>query len=290
MPALSDPRPLLRWYEREARDLPWRRPGVSGWEVLVSEVMLQQTPVPRVLPVYEQWMRTWPTAPALAADSPAAAIRGWERLGYPRRALWLHAAAVAIDRWHEGCVPREREALRALPGVGEYTAAAVAAFAYRERTVVLDTNIRRVLARLLGGEALPTQSVTRPERDRADRWLPADGREAARRSVALMELGALVCRATNPACTRCPLIDVCRWRADGYPAYDGPPRTTQRYEGTDRQCRGAILAVLRSAVGPVGPDQVRTAWPDDVQRDRALASLVADGLAVSTRETLHLPA
>src|SRR5690606_2408110 len=155
-----------------ARDLPWRRPDCTPWGVLVSEFMLQQTPVSRVLAPYGDWMQRWPTPTSLATATPGAAIAAWGRLGYPRRARRLHAAAVHIVRDHGGAVPRSYDALRALPGVGDYTAAAVLSFAYGERRVVLDTNIRRVLARTLRGSARPGPTVTAAERALAAMVLP----------------------------------------------------------------------------------------------------------------------
>lgn len=290
MQTRPDPAQVIGWFERAARDLPWRRPGVSAWEVLVSEVMLQQTPVSRVLPVYAEWMRTWPSASLLAGASAGDAIRVWGRLGYPRRALRLHAAATIIDSAHDGVVPDTYQQLRDLPGVGDYTASAVLAFAFAKRAVVLDTNVRRVLARSLGGRALAARSTVAAERIAADRWLPPDGSTAAKASVALMELGALICTVDSPRCPSCPIAESCAWVAAGRPPYDGPPRRTQVYAGTDRQCRGTILAVLRAADGPVGGDLVRSSWSLDEQRERALAGLVDDGLVVRlTGERLALP-
>jgi A/G-specific adenine glycosylase len=272
---------VLGWYDEHARDLPWRRPEATPWGVLVSELMLQQTPVARVLPVWESWMERWPDPAALAADAPGEAVRAWGRLGYPRRALRLHAAAVTLVAEHDGRVPADLDQLRALPGVGEYTAAAVASFAHGRRHVVLDTNVRRVLARACAGAEQPPASLTRAERDRAAALLPDDEPTAAGWAVALMELGALVCTAAAPRCPTCPLLGSCRWVAAGRPAYDGPPRRAQTYAGTDRQCRGRLLAVLREAPGPVPRRSLDAAWGDAEQRERCLASLVADGLAVS---------
>jgi A/G-specific adenine glycosylase len=280
MQTRPDPARLVAWFDRTARDLPWRRPGVSAWGILVSEVMLQQTPVSRVLPVYAEWMRVWPTASLLAEAAGGDAVRAWGALGYPRRALRLHETATIIDAAYDGVVPDSYQALRTLPGVGDYTASAVLAFAFGKRAVVLDTNVRRVLSRSMAGRALPPRSVRSAERAAADRWLPADPSAAASASVALMELGALVCVVERPRCTACPIAAQCSWLAAGRPAYDGPPRRKQGYAGTDRQCRGAILAVLRAAVGPVDDDLVRGTWPTDGQRERALASLVDDGLVV----------
>ena len=272
--------PVLGWYDEHARDLPWRRTSASAWSVMVSEFMLQQTPVNRVLPVHEAWLERWPTPSALAADEPGEAVRAWGRLGYPRRALRLHAAATAIVAEHGGEVPADKEALLALPGVGDYTAAAIASFAFGRRHVVLDTNVRRVLARTITGVELPGVSVTRGERDLATSLLPDDEATAATWAVAVMELGALVCTATSPSCQRCPVADLCAWRAAGHPAYDGPARKVQTYAGTDRQCRGRLLGVVRDSEGAVPAARLHAAWSEAEQRDRALASLLADGLLV----------
>jgi len=273
--------PILRWYDEFARDLPWRRPDATPWSVLVSEFMLQQTPVARVLPVHEAWLARWPTPAALAAEASGEAVRAWGRLGYPRRALRLHAAAVAITERHQGRVPHSYDDLLALPGVGDYTAAAVAAFAYGRRQVVLDTNVRRVLARAVTGTQFPPRSVTRAERDLGARLLPEDAPTAATWSVAVMELGALVCTAERPRCGSCPVAGACAWRRAGSPAYDGPPRPVQTYAGTDRQCRGRLLAVLRDSEGAVDKSRLDGVWDQTEQRERALASLVADGLVVA---------
>ena len=270
--------PVLRWYASHARDLPWRRADASAWAVLVSEVMLQQTPVTRVLPTYEAWLTRWPTPSALAAASPADAVRQWGRLGYPRRALRLHAAARVISERHGGEVPRSIDALRALPGVGSYTAAAVASFAFGQRHPVLDTNVRRVLARMAAGRQWPARGTTAAETALARSLLPARPEVAARWSVAVMELGALVCTASRPRCDTCPVAAACAWRLAGSPAGNGR-RASQSYEGTDRQCRGRLLAILRDSDSPVPAAHLDAAWPDDAQRSRALASLVADGLA-----------
>ncbi|HSE10709.1 MAG TPA: A/G-specific adenine glycosylase [Nocardioidaceae bacterium] len=281
---------VLEWYDENARVLPWREPEATPWAVMVSEFMLQQTPVSRVLPVFEQWMLTWPTPGALAAASTGDAVRAWGRLGYPRRALRLHAAATAIVEEHGGQVPSSHDALRALPGVGDYTAAAIASFAFGQRHVVLDTNVRRVLARVVRGEELPATSVTRAEREIATELLPGDDATAAAWAVGVMELGALVCTASNPRCGACPVRDQCAWVTAGRPPYDGPPRRGQTYAGTDRQCRGRLLAVLRDAAGAVHRSRLDAVWSDEVQRARCLASLIEDGLVAAVSEdTFTLP-
>ncbi len=270
---------VAAWYAVNARSLPWRAEGVTPWGVLVSEFMLQQTPVARVLPVWDAWLARWPNPGALAAESAGEAVRAWGRLGYPRRAHRLHGAASRIVSEHGGMVPADVTALRALPGVGEYTAAAVASFGFGRRHAVLDTNVRRVLARIDGGEAFPPASLGRGERERADRWLPDDPSDAAVWAASAMELGALICTADRPACGRCPVSAHCRWLAAGRPEWSGPARRRQAYAGTDRQCRGILLAALREADAGVPEATLLGLWPaDPEQARRALASLLADGL------------
>lgn len=269
---------MLDWYAGHARDLPWRRPDCSPWGVLVSEIMLQQTPVARVLPVWSSWLEHWPTPASLAAEPAGAAVRAWGRLGYPRRALRLHAAAVAIAASHDGEVPRTVGALRELPGVGDYTAAAVAAFAFGVRAAVVDTNVRRVLARALTGQALPAPTLRRSEVELATGVLPADAADATRWNVAVMELGALVCRARSPTCARCPIAGQCAWRQAGHPAYQGNPHRSQSWTGSDRQCRGTLLQCLRDSPNPRPSADLALAWPHRQQRVRCLDGLVVDGL------------
>jgi len=277
---------VLRWYDEHARDLPWRAPEATPWGILVSEAMLQQTPVARVLPVWLSWMERWPEPADLVAAGPGEAVRAWGRLGYPRRALRLHAAATAIVEQHGGTVPDDHAALLALPGIGDYTASAVASFAFGRRHVVLDTNVRRVLGRVLGGEPLPGPSPTRAERERAAALLPEEPATAAAWAVGVMELGALVCRATGPRCGDCPVSDLCRWRAAGRPP-ETRPRRVQGYAGTDRQVRGRLLAVLRDATGPVHRSSLEAAWGEPVQRERCLATLLEDGLVVSPADGVY---
>ena len=268
---------VLSWYAAHRRDLPWRRPNASPWAVLVSEIMLQQTPVVRVLPAYQAWLERWPTPTALAAAPAGEAVRQWGRLGYPRRALRLHATACVLDRRYGGEVPASHADLLGLPGIGRYTAAAVCSFAFGQRHAVLDTNVRRVLARLITGAQFPSAQPSVAEMRLAESLLPVDPAIASRWSVALMELGALVCTASRPSCERCPVAAGCAWRLAGQPPA-AARRRGQRYAGTDRQCRGALLAVLRAAAGSVCADDLVLAWPDPSQRARALDGLVADGL------------
>lgn len=269
-------RELSTWYAGAARDLPWRRPGTTPYAVLVSEVMLQQTQVSRVVPAYDAWLARWPEASALAAAEPGEAVRMWGRLGYPRRALRLHAAAVAVVSRHGGQLPTTVPELLELPGVGDYTARAVAAFALRQRHPVVDTNVRRVVARIVEGVA--DAAVSRRDLALVESLLPETGEAAATASIALMELGAVVCTARAPRCAVCPVTRRCAWLAAGSPELPAPVRRPQGYAGTDRQVRGRLLGLLRDSSGPVAADLLAQTWAEPVQRARALDSLVADGL------------
>ena len=310
------------WFLKNGRDLPWRRPGASPWSILVSEIMLQQTPVVRVQPVWEEWMERWPTPHDLAAEPAGEVLRAWGRLGYPRRALRLHACAQAIVTEHDGVVPNDLPTLLSLPGIGEYTAAAVACFAYGIPATVVDTNIRRVVGRIFHAKALPGPTMTRAQYREAETLMPAHPNEAGDAAdggyssaevseantwnAASMELGALVCTARNPRCEECPVESLCAWVAAGKPAADYVPRG-QAWHGTDRQVRGRMMAVLRESDGPVPYAMVATrtgaeraasatteAWlrsalvelallsADDGQRASCVRGLVEDGLAVLT--------
>ncbi|OIN78361.1 A/G-specific adenine glycosylase [Mycobacterium malmoense] len=274
---------LVAWYDRSCRDLPWRAPGLGAWPILVSEFMLQQTPVSRVLPIWPDWVRRWPTASATAAASAADVLRAWGKLGYPRRAKRLHECATVIAREHNDVVPDDVDTLLTLPGVGSYTARAVACFAYHRPVPVVDTNVRRVVARAVHG--LADAGAPSAARDHADvsALLPADG-TAPKFSVALMELGATVCTARAPRCGLCPLAG-CAWRLTGYPPAQGPARRVQTYAGTDRQVRGRLLDVLRANDSPVTRAELDVAWLTDTrQRDRALDSLLDDGLVTKTAD------
>jgi A/G-specific adenine glycosylase len=241
-------------------------------------MMLQQTPVARVLPAYEAWLARWPTPAALAADPAGEAVRMWGRLGYPRRALRLHEAARAVAERHGGVVPAELDELLALPGVGAYTARAVAAFAYGRRHPVVDTNVRRVVARAVRGQGDAGPPSTARDLAAVQALLPAEPARAARFGVAVMELGALVCTARAPRCGRCPVRATCRWRVAGCPPYEGPTKARQAFAGTDRQVRGLLLGVLRASDVPAAAGALAVVWSDERQRARALDGLVADGL------------
>ncbi|MDE0547187.1 A/G-specific adenine glycosylase [Microbacterium sp. C7(2022)] len=287
MPHLATP--VIAWYRENARDLPWRHPEFGAWGVLVSEFMLQQTPVTRVIPLLENWLLRWPTPTALAEASPADAVRQWANLGYPRRALWLHQAAVQIRDRHDGVVPDDVDELLALTGIGDYTARAVSVFAYGQRHPVVDTNTRRVLARAVHGRSQPGNAARRDLQD-MERILPDSDEDAAIVNAGMMELGALICVARSPRCEACPIAGECAWRSAGYPDTGDERRKQARYEGSDRQARGAVLKMLRDATDhTIAIDAVIAEWPDPRQRDRAIDSLIADGLAEANAGMLRLP-
>jgi A/G-specific adenine glycosylase len=281
---------IADWYAAGHRDLPWRRPGFTAWGTLVSEFMLQQTPVARVIPALERWLERWPTPADLAAEPPGEAVRAWERLGYPRRALNLHAAATAIAERHGNEVPADVDALLELPGVGPYTARAVAAFAYGIRTPVVDTNVRRVLARAVRGDGEAGPPRTAADLAAMEAFLPADPSRARLVNAGTMELGQTVCTARSPRCAECPLAGACVWRAAGYPAYAGARAAVQkRYEGSDRQVRGLVLRELRGGDTPVPRAVLAALWADAAQLERAIAGLLRDGLAVREGGEFRLP-
>jgi A/G-specific adenine glycosylase len=281
---------IADWYAAGHRDLPWRRPGFTAWGTLVSEFMLQQTPVTRVIPALERWLARWPTPADLASVPPGEAVRAWERLGYPRRALALHGAATAIAERHGNEVPADVDALLALPGVGPYTARAVAAFAYGIRTPVVDTNVRRVLARVVHGEGAAGPARTAADLAAMEALLPADPARARLVNAGTMELGQTVCTARSPRCDECPLVAACAWRAAGYPDYAGPRAPVQkRYEGSDRQVRGLVLRELRGSDIPVPVAVIAGLWADAGQLARAVDGLLRDGLVEREGDELRLP-
>ena len=282
---MSIAEPVIRWFGENGRDLPWRRPGFTPWGTLVSEFMLQQTPVVRVIPRLEAWLERWPTPSDLAAVPVSEALRAWDRLGYPRRAMYLHACAVVITERHGGIVPESVDVLLALPGVGEYTARAVAVFAYGQRHPVVDTNVRRVLARAIGGQAAPGRPSTKQDLEAMEAVLPDSFVDARIANAAIMELGALVCTARVPRCERCPIAELCAWRAVGHPKFTGKGVAIQKkFAGSDRQVRGLIMAELRTSDVPVTIVEIEAVWPDAAGRDRALAGLLRDGLATGSSE------
>ena len=263
---------IIDWFKKNQRDLPWRK--TDAWGVLVSEIMLQQTPVQRVLPVYNEWMKRWPTPAHLAKASPADIITAWGRLGYPRRALRLHECAKVITTELNGEIPDTEVELRKLPGIGEYTAAAMVAFAFKGRSLVLDINIRRLFSRLYKGEEAPTAAPTKAERIEYAEYVPQ--KNAHLWAAATMELGALICTAKNPTCGRCPVADECAWRSLDYPASERVKRT-QTWHGTDRQCRGTIVQALREN-STLNKKQIHLLWDVPSQIDKAILTLLDDGL------------
>lgn len=251
---------------------------------MVSEYMLQQTPVNRVLPIWNEWLRRWPTPQDLAAAKKSDVIKAWGRLGYPRRALRLHEAAGVISKKFNNQVPRAIEDLQSLPGVGDYTAAAIAAFAYNESSLVLDVNIRRLFARAIDGDQFATSAPSKVERKLRYELIPAD---AAKWAAATMELGALICTARNPICEKCPLKKECLWRERGYPQSE-VKKKSQGWVGTDRQCRGVIVQALRENQKQ-SKIALKKLWHDDDQVELALKTLLADGLVEATGKSYQLP-
>lgn len=266
---------ITSWFKKNKRDLPWRKS--DPWGVLVSELMLQQTPVNRVLPVYEAWMKRWPTAASLAKATPAEVITTWGRLGYPRRALRLHECAKEITQNLKGNIPQSEAELRKLPGIGEYTAAAIAAFAFEKRSLVLDINIRRLFARLFDGVETPTQSATKIEKSRYEELIPK--KDPHLWAAATMELGAVICTSQSPKCGICPVAHVCTWRSLDYPKSDVVKRR-QSWHGTDRQCRGTIVQALRENE-VLTKSQITQLWDVPSQLEKALLTLLDDGLIES---------
>lgn len=271
---------LTTWFKTHQRELPWREPGTTPWGVLVSEIMLQQTPVARVEPKWREWLELWPTPPDLAEASVADALRLWGTLGYPRRARNLHQTATIITQQFGGDIPRDVPVLLQFPGIGHYTARAVASFAFGDRHPVADTNVTRVIARVSEGAAFAGHWTLSENLSRVDDVLrDTPDEDFPQANLAMMELGALVCQARQPRCTECPLREHCRWRADGYPVDERVlPKKQARYQGSDRQARGALLAVLRETHHPVGRSELLSHHTPRPQAKRALDSLLADGL------------
>jgi len=277
-------KPITQWFAINKRELPWR--ATTPWGVMVSEFMLQQTPVARVLPKWIEWMERWPTPAELSKATPAQVITAWGRLGYPRRALRLHESAKIIARDFENEVPDSEEVLRSLPGIGDYTAAAISAFAFGANTLVMDVNIRRVLVRVLDGKEHPTSSPTVRERESRLAILPR--RNANNWAAATMELGALICTSKNPSCNDCPIISQCKWRKNGYPQSE-LVRKSQDWHGTDRKCRGTIVQALRENES-LTVSAIKKLWPDESQVEKALETLLADNLIEEhSRSRFRLP-
>lgn len=275
-------RALLAWAADEGRDLPWRRTR-DPWSILVSELMLQQTQVVRVVPKYEAFLERFPTPSACAAQPVSAVIESWAGLGYNRRAVNLHRAATVVAEEHDGRLPDDLDGLLALAGIGPYTARAVLVFAHERDVGVVDTNVARILARWHGSTLSP-----RELQQHADHHVPS-GRAWAW-NQAMFDLGAGLCGSRSPACDECPVQDHCAWRGRGVdPARPVPKQST--FEGSDRQGRGRLVDALRER--SVGDDELAAVmgWPDDEARAlRVAATLVDDGLAVHENGRWQLPA
>lgn len=278
---------LLPWGVAYRRDLPWRATR-DAWKVLVSEVMLQQTQVARVRAAYVAFVERFPTPKACAAAPAAEVVRAWSGLGYNRRAVQLHRCARACVDRHDGRVPERLADLLALPGIGPYTARAVLAFAFEHDVGVVDTNAARVLARALANAPLRPREAQRL----ADEAVP-EGR-GWEWNQAMLDLGARHCRA-RPDCTGCPVAPACRWQMAGGNGVDpavGSFATTRRqgrFDGSDRQGRGRLVAALRA--GAVARSELAAVmgWPEDPTRARRIAgTVVADGLASDDGTTLNL--
>jgi len=263
-------KPIVSWFKKNKRDLPWR--NTTPWGVMVSEYMLQQTPVNRVLPKWHEWMQRWPTPQDLAKATPAQVITAWGRLGYPRRALRLHAAAQIITEDFNNQVPEDAATLQTLPGIGEYTAAAITAFAFEQQSLVMDVNIRRLLTRIIDGNEHPKPAPTTKEK--ASRLALKPDKNAHIWAAATMELGALVCTSKNPICEKCPVISQCNWRKNGYPK-TALVRKSQDWQGTDRKCRGTIVQALRENES-LTENAIKKLWPDESQVEKALKTLQED--------------
>ncbi|CAB4530631.1 unannotated protein [freshwater metagenome] len=272
---------LISWFDKNKRDLPWR--NTSPWGVFISEFMLQQTPVNRVTPIWHEWMERWPTPDALASAPKSEVIKAWGRLGYPRRALRLHESAKIIAKEHGGMVPRAREDLIALPGVGDYTASAIAAFAFGESALVLDINIRRFFARYFDGEQFPSSAPSLVERKIRTELIPTKRGDTW--AAATMEFGALICTSKSPQCNECFLIDSCAWRAAGYPLME--IKRQAKFEGSDRQCRGVVMKALREK-NRVSKVALEKEWSNYSQLEKALETLIADGLIETTGKSFRL--
>lgn len=253
---------------------------MSAWQILVSEVMLQQTPVARVIPAWQAWCERWPTAQLLAAASLGEVLSQWNRLGYPRRAKNLHRSAQMVTEEFGGELPRDVETLETLPGIGTYTSRAIACFAFGIPVPVVDTNVKRVVARVEDGDQAAGHWSVGFGLERVDEVSRTENAEHyCQIQRGLMELGALLCTARSPRCETCPLQDSCRWRAEGYPEDPSvKPRVQARYEGSDRQVRGIILSWLRQNPHPLERETLEDLWPQAAQRQRAVESLVRDGL------------
>jgi A/G-specific adenine glycosylase len=263
-------RAVINWYKKNKRDLPWRK--TTPWGVLLSEYMLQQTPVSRALPIWNEWIKRWPTPRHLSKAKRSDVIKAWGSLGYPTRALRLHQAATNIATDYKNKVPDTLENLRKLPGIGEYTAAAIYSFAFNKRALVLDINIRRLFIRAIDGKEHPPLHITNSEREAREKLIPKD---AALFAAATMELGALICTSKNPKCDQCPIKNKCEWRKQNYPR-SPIKKKTQTWHGTNRQCRGTILKHLRTNQFATH-SELSKLWKKKSQFEESLTALINEG-------------
>ena len=273
------------WGAEHLRDLPWRRTR-NPWFVLVAEVMLQQTQIDRVLSKWPAFLEEFPTATSCALAPTSEVVKQWEGMGFNRRAVLLHQAAKSIKDNHGGEVPLEIDELLLLPGVGPYTARAILAFAYEQDSAVVDTNVGRVLARWTGHRLKPAEA-----QELADRSVPLG--EGGAWNQAVLDFGSMVCRSKNPKCEKCPIHSSCSWQGIGVdPAKGsaGVSGTQSRFEGSDRQGRGKLVAALRKK--PIKKSELAEimGWPLDPKRaERVASTVISDGLATSEGDTLSLP-
>lgn len=275
---------LNRWFRAKGRDFPWRG-DVTPWEVLMSEFMLQQTQVSRVIPYFEEFRRVFPTPSAMARVPKGKVIEMWGSLGYPRRSLRLHQLAKVLSTEYSDQVPDDYETLLSLPGVGDYTANAVLAFAFHKRSVVIDTNIRRVIARSHFGKEWPEKTLSRTEREVIEGLVPRGDKTASVYSVAIMELGQVIC-VPKPKCDDCPIGSECNWVKKGKPKGKRPNRT-QAWHGTNRKCRGMILRAIREE-SAVSMNTLSKSWENREQLESCVEDLIREGFIKKSRGKLIL--
>jgi A/G-specific adenine glycosylase len=273
-----------RWFQNHGRALPWRG-NVTPWEVVMSEFMLQQTQVSRVIPYFEEFRTTFPTPSAMAKTPKSKVISMWGGLGYPRRALRLHELATVLAEDFDDEVPADYETLISLPGIGNYTANAILAFAFQKRSIVIDTNIRRVIARAVLGQEWPTKSITKSEREVIESLVPRQHKAASMYSAAIMELGQVIC-VSKPKCDLCPIKKECNWVLEGKPAGVKVNRT-QAWHGTNRKCRGMILRAIREE-SSVTIHSLSKSWENREQLESCVEALIEEGFIKKSGRKLIL--
>tara|TARA_B100000073_G_C23673527_1_gene549627 strand:- start:198 stop:1067 length:870 start_codon:yes stop_codon:yes gene_type:complete len=276
---------VLAWGAEYLRDLPWRRTR-NPWFVMVAEVMLQQTQIDRVLKKWPEFLEEFPTVESCASSSLSEVVKQWAGMGFNRRAVKLHEAAKRIDEEHNGKIPSTVEELISLPGIGPYTARAILAFAFEQDEAVVDTNVGRVLARWTGQRLKPMEA-----QELANRSVPLG--EGWAWNQAVLDLGSLICKSKNPACEKCPIRTSCSWKGVGVdPAKGsaGVSGTQSKFEGSDRQGRGKLVAALRTKSVSKKELAEVMGWPTDPERaERVASTVVSDGLAIYEKDTFSLP-